>query len=366
MLKILLQSDEFFSQLKIHIEKANHSIDFEFYNIDPDEYGLHILKKLKEKEEQGVTVRLIIDGFGSLALTRYLTLNPHLKLKNMKIFNPLPEQVDKSKNPFLNFFKLIFNYKRLNRRDHRKLAIFDQRQAIIGSFNIAKRQMQWKEIGVVTDFLFLETLKDTYEFIWQKSHPRQKKLRSFLRIRFSKEFKNVLTNFSRRERKKKIQFLKQSLRSAEKKIFISTPYFYPPRDILKILKTKKEGGLDIKIILPNQSDIIISKWANESFYPTLKASGIEIFEYQPQFMHQKYMIIDDTMLIGSSNLNQRSFFRDYETDIVFDSSSTDVDFNTIFERDLKQSSPVEPSEFQRMIPLKQAFVFIFSFLKGWF
>ena len=101
---------------------------------------------------------------------------------------------------------------------------------------------------------------------------------------------------------------------AKKSIYISTPFLCPSKQIVEALNYAVQGGIDVRIVVPNQKDnlpVILN--VNRSWYPQFLNTGCKIYEYAG-FMHSKYVIIDDVLTFtGSCNLDYRSFWINFET-----------------------------------------------------
>jgi cardiolipin synthase len=106
--------------------------------------------------------------------------------------------------------------------------------------------------------------------------------------------------------------------SAKTRVWIASPYFVPDNAIINALQVAALKGVDVRIILPGRPDKRILYLASFSFIPPLLAvPGITIYRYSPGFMHQKVMIIDNhTSIIGSANFDNRSFYLNFEMNLV--------------------------------------------------
>src|SRR5690606_31385704 len=86
--------------------------------------------------------------------------------------------------------------------------------------------------------------------------------------------------------------------------------------MLLLLLKKKRQGVDVRIIVPKRNDVWITKWISYSYLFQLARKGVQVFEYEPRFLHSKIFTIDHWVIVGSSNLNHRSFLHDLELDVV--------------------------------------------------
>ena len=106
------------------------------------------------------------------------------------------------------------------------------------------------------------------------------------------------------------------INSATQYIYISTPYFIVPSEVLHALTNASKRGVDVKIITPAVPDKWLVHAITESYYPTLIEAGIEVYEYVPGFIHSKMIICDDIISVaGTINFDYRSFSHHYENGV---------------------------------------------------
>ena len=136
--------------------------------------------------------------------------------------------------------------------------------------------------------------------------------------------------------------------NAKKSISIETPYFIPSESILKALQTASLSGIDVKIILPNQTDTVFAHYATRSFVKELLLGRIKVFFYQKGFIHSKLIRIDDSLtIVGSSNMDVRSFEHNFEVNAFIYDSETCRRAQEIFQQDLDDSIQVSPEEWSQ-------------------
>jgi cardiolipin synthase A/B len=117
------------------------------------------------------------------------------------------------------------------------------------------------------------------------------------------------------KRRARVQYIKR-MRHAEKRIWISTPYFAPIGRVIRILRRQAKRGLDVRVMVPRKNDVWVMRWISIPILHALAKRGVKVFIYEPRFSHQKVLIADDWVCIGSTNLNHRSFLHDLEMDVV--------------------------------------------------
>ena len=140
----------------------------------------------------------------------------------------------------------------------------------------------------------------------------------------------------------------RAIASAQKRIFIQTPYFLPTDGLLKALQTAALARVDVRIILPQRSDSRMLDYASFSYIAECLRSGIKIYLYEPGMMHAKTMIIDDEVsAVGSTNFDFRSFEHNFEGNMFVYSRQFNERMTSIFMGDLRHSRRLLPSQWAR-------------------
>jgi cardiolipin synthase len=129
----------------------------------------------------------------------------------------------------------------------------------------------------------------------------------------------------------------EKLLQAREKIQITTPYFFPTSKVFDAILKKANDGVSITVLLPLASDVMVSKWITQYHYERLMKAGVQIHEYTKAILHAKSTLVDDWALIGTSNMNRRSVYRDLEIDYIVSQPYAVKQILTQFEYDLKNS-----------------------------
>lgn len=335
-------ADHFYESIKSEMRRAQKTIDLEFYTFQFDSIGKSIIKVLAKAVKRGIRVRLIVDGIGSSDLTqKQIHFIRSLGIL-LKVFHPLPWHFSEFKGSFLS--KLGKSIAGLNKRNHRKLCLFDHKILYVGSINMSQihsrrfnGEFSWRDNSIRITGKTAHLVKDVFDQSWFGLHsscplfgktlsPRK----AALRINHTRQLRSYFQ-----------KDLIYRLNSAKKRIWITTPYFVPNNNILSALNKACDKGIDVRILIPRKSDMKYFPLINSLFYRLLKKKGVQIYEYLPTILHAKNMIIDDWIQLGSSNLNSRSYGHDLEIDY---SPETQVAKNSIvnqFLYDLEQSRLVQ-------------------------
>jgi cardiolipin synthase len=333
--------DEWLAAVSQVILSAQKFIYFESYIFNNDNCGKQIIDLLKTAAARGVRVSIIVDGIGSPHWS--LAMIAELKKANIesRVYHPTPFLLTEAW--FIHYFKITSFLKilsKLNKRNHRKLIIIDDCIAIIGSVNIADCHLKsvsaekaWRDTAIKIESPEVKELKKVFENTWEKSWHKGK----IWRPRLPKPiqyFEYFLIYGSIRSRMHHYHQLLNRLKNAKRKVYITNAYFVPRTRLLMALKNCAKRGVDVRVMVPSHSDVFIEKWATISFYEGMIKSGIRIFEYGPNMLHAKTIIIDDWAIVGSCNLNNRSFMHDLEINAVLQSEVTKKQLLDLFEKDI--------------------------------
>jgi cardiolipin synthase len=136
--------------------------------------------------------------------------------------------------------------------------------------------------------------------------------------------------------------------SARRRIWIATPYFVPDDAIETSLENAALRGIDVRIIVPEKSDLRMVWLAGRSYFDELMMAGVKIYLYRPTNIHSKLLIIDDDVgVVGSSNVDIRSFFLNFELGVFLYGKKEIEILASAFEEDLSRSQQLDPTTFSR-------------------
>ena len=148
----------------------------------------------------------------------------------------------------------------------------------------------------------------------------------------------------------------QAIYDAQKSIFIQTPYFIPPEALLEALQAAAIRGLDVRVMIPEKSDVKLVHLASLSFVKEILKAGIKVYLYDKGFLHSKMMVFDDSLtLIGSVNFDSRSFEHNFEVEAFIYSEEIASQAKEIFIDDQRSSVQVSSKEWMKRPKLKRFF-----------
>lgn len=322
--QVYFDGDEYFDHLLRDVEGAKFYISIEMYMFNDDMLGKKIAAALIAAQARGVRVQIVVDGVGSYSFFEKLH---GLFLKKgilVKIFNPLPFY-----HPYygkLTVLKKLSVFAtrlwRINRRNHRKIITIDQSIMYAGSFNFTAEHTRyhmekaWKDMGIrvcgehvkfaVLNFKRIWKLRDYYRY------KRQNREATSVNWRFSPLRLNQTLYMKRFFYK---NFLNR-IHKAKDRIWLMTPYFIPKRRMIRALGRAAERGIDVRVLISQNSDVKFFRWLQYFYFGYLIKKGVKVYQYTDSVLHAKNYIIDDFITIGSTNLNHRSFLHDLEVDLM--------------------------------------------------
>ncbi|AFN64823.1 cardiolipin synthase [Mycoplasma wenyonii str. Massachusetts] len=347
--KVIENAKDFLFCIVQLIKKAKKFIHIEYYIFSEGYVLNYLLELLAQKIQEGVEVKLIIDHWGNYFK---ITKKTKKRIKALgikcKIFNPL----------FTKNNELWWNF-----RNHNKLLVVDNQYALFGScnisdeyFNITDKFFPTSELAILLEGEIVNSLNILFAFHWGLI-PNKKEEKEWDMLMDSQhyfgfnyqekgnlELQLVPSSPLLEERPIKTNLLNLIL-SAKKIIRFTTPYFYPPKDILNALKFVSSIGVRIQIILPKEADLKDKVLrVHRKLLSSFSSKNIEIYEYLG-FNHEKVTIIDDEIVyFGTYNWDYRSLYLNFESAILIKDKELGEKMKILFLKRLKNSHLITPSD----------------------
>lgn len=342
--EILLIDVAYYAALTHDINQAQTSILLETYIFNLDAVGIPIINALTQAAKRNVTVYILVDGAGTPAWGGEIVKAMESAGVRTRVYHPLPWIVwhwgMAAHVPQTWLSKMMYLLLNINSRNHRKTCLIDDKVAYVGSANITapKNSLPWHDISVRVTDADMSQIRLGFEKAWSRE----------LWKKFKKKFRAVKEtgaifrlNNTWKKRNNLYAGLIRQIRESKRRVWITSAYFIPDNNILMALIQAARRGVDIKIMLPNQSDIFFMKLATRTFYTLLINEKVKVYEYNPAILHAKYRIIDDDVIIGSGNLNSRSLWHDLEIDMLVEQASTKREVESVFCLDLNESTVIQ-------------------------
>jgi cardiolipin synthase len=316
------------------IDAAQSSVCLETYIFTGGPLGGRFREALVRAGRRGARVLVLVDALGSMNLADGFWEPLRSAGGEARFFNPV-------------------SLKRFWFRNHRKLLVCDGRVVFVGGFNIAAEyegdgvRSGWRDLGLRIEGPLAAELAASFEEMFVRAdfrHKRFLRLRPFNAIRpVFRPPEQILFSVPCRGWNPIVRALRDDLAQA-RDVRIMAAYFLPPLRLRRSLARVARRGGQVQLILAGKSDVRVSQLAAQSLYRRLLKNGLEIYEYQPQILHAKLIVVDDVVYVGSSNLDQRSLRINYEMMIRFQNREMAAQAREIFSGDLKHCRRVELEE----------------------
>lgn len=335
--KLLKNGDEAFGAMLSAIRGATKNIRLETYIYRGTGIGERIRSELINAAKRGVSVSVLIDDFGSMDLPAGFWDSLKNAGGRVRRFNPL------------GFSRFVF-------RDHRKILVCDENVAILGGFNIAPEYegdgvtRGWRDHGIEIQGEIASELALAFDEMLEKADLQHPPFARFRITRARRAITHLHSTLILSGPGKGGNMLKRwilnDLRRAQN-VKIETAYFLPNWRIRRELSKVVNRGGSVKLLLAGKTDVQVAKFAAHSLYSRLMKRGVQIYEYQPQILHAKLMIIDNIVYIGSANLDLRSLQINYEAVLRIHDHSLANEARAIFNEGLKNSIRINPETWQK-------------------
>ena len=360
---IITDGRDFLDTIKDEIRNANESINLEFFIMKWDHVGKEIIYLLTEKAKEGVEVRLLLDSQGSRQIN-------NVKLKD---YLDAGGKIGYFFQPKLHKLGIKFDSK-LNYRNHRKIAIFDDKTAYTGGFNLAKEYIgekekfgYWRDTFIKISGNGVLPLKQRFVLDWRFTTKEQIKIiDESVNLRLDNNGPSVqIVSCGPEDPKEEVKraFMKM-ITFADESIYIQTPYFVPDQSILESLKMACLSGVNVNIMIPSIPDHIFVYWASYSFIGELLRDGAKVYIYDKGFLHAKTIVCDsEVSSIGSTNFDIRSFRLNFETNAFIYGREFAAKAEEAFKNDIKDCHELTYDEYKKrgkIIKIKEAISRLFS------
>lgn len=320
------------------LKNAEKFIFLEYYIVSDGILLNRILDILEEKAKSGVDIRLIYDDMGSHGTLKYRT-KKRMKKVGIKLH---------TFNKLVPLFNLA-----LNLRDHRKIIVIDGKIAYTGGANLSDEYINekrshgyWKDSGIrltgkcVSTFT-LSILRQ-WEFLTNKHEDYRKYLDIYDNSSTLKEENRICVPYVTGpdyEQKIAKDVYENLIANAKEKLYIMTPYFIPDETILGLLKNKAQCGVDVHIILPEIPDKSFVYLITLDNAETLMKYGVHVHIMKNSFVHNKVVLSENACVVGSINMDQRSFYQQFESAVYTNDSSVMEEVLADFNKCISRSNP---------------------------
>lgn len=337
-----------YSAMLAAIRSANDSINIEMYIFSDGAIGQMFADALIERQRHGVKINLAFDSFGSLGYESFLD---GLRQSGIAILEYRPV------NPFAARFPWTWSH-----RNHRKMLIVDGRIAFTGGINISEVYASglhseqpkgappeyWRDTDIELEGPAVAEVQRLFINEWNYQKGPALGSRSYF-SELTREGNSIVRVIGSVPQRFSLIYvtLLSAIVNSETNVYITDAYFAPDHQMLQALEHAALRGVDVRLLLPSQSDVALVVSAERSHYQALLESGVKIYEWQGNMLHAKTAMIDGVWsTVGTSNLDWWSIARDNEINAIVLSHSFGNQMNLMFKSDLENSSQIELNQWE--------------------
>ncbi|QCC78800.1 cardiolipin synthase [Nocardioides daphniae] len=303
------------------VREARETVHVEFYIMALDEVTRPFFDALVEATERGVTVRLLYDHLGTRGIPGYRGLLRFLRRSRIEW------------HPMLPIKPLSGRFRRPDLRNHRKLLVVDGEVGFTGSLNLTepgynkprnhRLGREWVELMVRVEGPVVASLDAVFVGDWWVEADEELEVVGHpVTGRAPESLHHVpcqlVPSGPGYPSENSLRLFTTLLYAAERRLSITSPYFVPDESLLYAVTTAAQRGVAVELFVSEQSDQFMVGHAQASYYRALLEAGVRIHRYPaPYVLHSKHFSVDDEVaVVGSSNMDQRSFSLNYELSLM--------------------------------------------------
>nr|WP_236027390.1 cardiolipin synthase [Gelidibacter pelagius] len=334
--RIIKNGENKFKLLLADLKNAKKHIHMEYYILRDDKIGMQVIDILCDKAKEGVKVRLSIDDVGS-----------SISRKNKK------KMVESGVEwrPFMPVLFPGFTGK-MNYRNHRKIVIIDGQIGYIGGINVSDTYVNYDDTAIFWRDTHLriigESVKSlqihflmTWEFVSGEKIEMEEDF-------FPKDDCNecaamqIAASGPDTDWSNIMEVIFTAIVTSEKYVYLTTPYFIPNEQIITALQVASKSGVDVRLLIPKESDSWTAKHATNSYIECLLEADIKVYRYCKGFIHAKTIVIDDVFsTVGTTNMDYRSFNINFEINAIIYNKEKSLELKSHFFEDLDESEAID-------------------------
>ena len=332
LVKVLNNGRQTFGSIIYELEMARDHIHFEFYIIEDDQIGNKVKDILIRKAMSGLEVKVLYDDVGSWSLSRRFIRE--LTSAGVRVMSFMPVHT----YAFAN---------KVNYRLHRKIIVVDGKVGFVGGINVADRYLRglgknnrWRDIHLRIEGDAVQSLQAIFLLDWNfANRSKDFNVRYFpVHAVTAKKLVQIVASGPDSDWQSIMQAYFAAIATANRYVYISTPYFLPNESILTALKTAALAGVEVRLLLPEKNDSWVVGKSSRSYLKELLQAGVHVYFYLKGFTHSKLMVVDDVFAsIGTANMDIRSFNQDFEANALIYDEPVALQLKQDFLEDISQS-----------------------------
>ncbi len=357
--KVLIDGPQTLEAIKKAILAAKHHVHVETYIFADDDVGHAFSDLLIARQREGITVRVLYDAIGSVTTPGAFFDRMREAGVEVREFRPL----DPVRTPLPW---------KINNRDHRKIVVVDGRVAFTGGINISStyesssttrpgpeegRDKAWRDTHVEIEGPVAAQFQALFLSTWTRADGKIDKADPQYfpppEPRGSELVAAVATDADDKSETRIYATYLTAVQHSTERLWLTNAYFAPNKEFRAALIDAAKRGVDVRLIVPSFTDSGLILHASRSTFEELLEGGVRIYEQRYALLHAKTAVIDSALsMVGSANLDMRSFLHNNEVNAVVVGSEFAKRLEAVFERDLEDTKEVDLEKW-RQRPLSE-------------
>lgn len=339
---LLTETPVIFREIELAIGAAESSIHLEYYIWQPDRIGTKVRDLLIAKAKQGVTVRFLFDSLGSMRLTHKFFAP--MRAAGIQIATFVPGQT----------FRERWS---INLRSHRKIIVVDGRIGFTGGMNIGDEYLgrdphfgYWRDTHVRLEGPTVLQLQDVFAVDWKYATGEDLTNPDLFPIPSARGSTDaqIIAGGPDDDDGAFHRLLFAAINEAKSHLMLATCYFVPPAALVSALECAALRGVKVRLLVSGKVIYWYTRQAGRSYYDSLLAAGVEIYEYRLGQQHSKTLTVDGAWsFVGTPNFDARSVFLNFEVGAALYDHALAEQLETAFERDIADSDRIDAEDFAR-------------------
>lgn len=338
--ELLIDGEKTFDSLFEGIEQARDYILIQFFIVRRDRLGNELKRRLEQQASRGVRVYFLYDEIGCRGLSDgYLTDLRHAGVE-VSAFN--------SSRGIRHRFQLNF-------RNHRKVMVVDGKYGWTGGLNAGveylgedPRHGPWRDTHLKLSGPSVLGLQEAFWEDWHWATGQVLDLAWKPQVTCSECQTVIIVPSGPADQQETASLLTQhAIHSAQDRLWVTSPYFVPDQGVQDALRLAALRGVDVRVMIPERPDHLLVFLSAFAFLPDMVRAGVKIYRYQPGFLHQKVMLIDNhSASVGTVNLDNRSFRLNFEITAFIPDEHFATEVETMLIHDFDSCREVSIEELQ--------------------
>lgn len=336
--RLLVNGDATFDAIFAAIDTAREQLLVQFFIVHDDELGRALQERLCNRARAGVKVYFLYDSIGCHALGRHYIRVLQQAGVEARPFSTHPG--------FVNRFQLNF-------RNHRKLVVVDGARAFVGGHNVGNEYLgkrpplaPWRDTHIEIQGAAVLDLQMAFAEDWYWAAREVPYLMMPPAAPAGDMVCQIVPSGPADAQETCSLFFVEAIQAATRRVWITSPYFVPDEAVFAMLRLAVLRGVDVRILIPSRPDHLVVYAASTIYAYQAIGAGVKMYRYEPGFLHQKVILIDDeAAAVGTANLDNRSFRLNFELMVMTAHPAFAADVARMLEADFDKARRIDRDDF---------------------